>query len=189
MPQPSAARQQQILAWLDESQSLTIDELVERLGISVMTVHRDLDRLVRDGYVEKVYGGVMLAGQFSSRAGAADACDLCNGVVRERTAFLIQNQAELVQACCPHCGFLLLDDLDDVTSVLARDFLYGRAINALEAVYLLESDVRLCCVPNILSFADRSDALRFQHGFNGRIASFAEARDFLRQRHSGLHGG
>ena len=184
MSQLPGTRQQQILDWLHQDQSLTIDELVERLGVSAMTVHRDLDQLERDGHVEKVHGGVLLAGRRTPRVTSTQECRLCSASVQERTAFVIQTaQGDQRQACCPHCGFLLLNDLDSVSSVLARDFIYGRMVNAIQATYLLESDIRLCCVPSVLCFASREDAQRVQRGFNGRIATFAESRDFLYQRH------
>ncbi len=54
-------RQAQIVAWLQENDTLTIKELVTRLNVSAMTVHRDLDKLAAEGLVQKVHGGVKLA--------------------------------------------------------------------------------------------------------------------------------
>jgi DNA-binding Lrp family transcriptional regulator len=166
------ARQSQVVQWLGEQQSLTIEELAERLGVSVMTVHRDLDALAREGLVVKVHGGVTLAERRSQLD--AQSCALCHMGVQSRTAFVIQAEnGDRVSACCPHCGVLLLHDTPSAVSVLAKDFLYGRTINAAQAFYLVDSSVSACCVPSVLCFASHNDAERFQTGFAGTIMDFA----------------
>jgi hypothetical protein len=175
-------RQEQILRWLQESRTLTIEALVARLGVSAMTIHRDLDTLERAGLAAKVHGGVTLP---DIRHGAAEgaACKCCNMPLSSRTAFLIQTEGgEQIQACCPHCGLLLLNDCA-ASAVLAKDFLYGRMVNAWQAVYLLESDVTLCCVPSVLCFATLADAEHFQQGFHGSVMMFGDALDYMNGRH------
>ena len=54
------ARRRQILELLDTRRMLTVQELVAELGVSAMTVHRDLDRLAADGYLTKTRGGATL---------------------------------------------------------------------------------------------------------------------------------
>ncbi len=138
-----STRQEQILDWLRHDATLTIDTLVSRLGVSVMTVHRDLDALVQAGLVQKVRGGVRLAREQAAETSAAPSCRLCGVAVRQRTAMTIQlSGGEQVHACCPHCGFLMLNAYDSITSVLAYDFLYGRVINAGLAFFLLDSRER-----------------------------------------------
>jgi DeoR family transcriptional regulator, copper-sensing transcriptional repressor len=177
-----SVRQSQILEWLQETSTLTIEQLAERLQVSIMTVHRDLNELARTGRVAKVHGGVTLPSSISTSSPAT--CALCEMHVNGRTTFGIQTQSgDQLQSCCPHCGFLLLGGLKNVTSVLVRDFLYGRMINAWQASYLLESDVQLCCLPSVLCFANRTDAKRFQSGFKGRIADFTETQHELIDHH------
>jgi hypothetical protein len=182
-----AERQNLILEWLAANGSLTIDALSERLEVSPMTVHRDLDALARDGRVVKVHGGVALAQPAPENR--ASLCRMCDRPVQQRTAFTIRLENGSVQtACCPHCGLLLLDD-QKVASVLATDFLYGRVVNAAQAVYLLESQVAICCVPSVLAFADADDARRFQKGFGGKPMTFTEARHHLHEHHGNIHVG
>jgi DeoR/GlpR family transcriptional regulator of sugar metabolism len=179
-------RQNQILEWLHDQGSLTVDDLTKRLGVSVMTVHRDLDALAREGQVVKVHGGVALA-DTPKEARAAAACRLCARPIQSRTVFQIHMEDGATHlACCPHCGFLLLDD-SRVVSVLTTDFLYDRTLNAAQGVYLIESTVTACCMPSVLCFATEDDAQRFQQGFGGEIMTFAEARHYLAEHHSNIH--
>jgi DeoR/GlpR family transcriptional regulator of sugar metabolism len=53
-----ARRQAEIAAYVVEHGSVSASDLVEAFGVSVMTVHRDLDELERQGVVRKYRGGV-----------------------------------------------------------------------------------------------------------------------------------
>ena len=44
-----------------------VDELADRLGVSVSTVRRDLERLKADGQVARTYGGAMVTAPFHER--------------------------------------------------------------------------------------------------------------------------
>ena len=50
-------RQAAILERVRESGGVRVADLTEALGVSDMTIRRDLDVLARDGLVEKVHGG------------------------------------------------------------------------------------------------------------------------------------
>ncbi len=187
MTELPTARQDLILSWLTDSPSLSIDELVSRLGVSIMTVHRDLDQLARAGQVEKVHGGVIRAEARPRHTRALQLCRLCDAPVSERTQVIIQPaHGEPLYACCPHCGLLLLADSVQPISILAKDFIYGRMVNARNASYLVNSDITLCCQPNYLCFASTQDALKFQNGFGGQIMTFDEARTTLTTDHQCL---
>lgn len=178
-----SVRQEQILRWLQDSWTLTIDDLAGRLGVSLMTIHRDLDSLAHAGLAEKVHGGVTLPDARRVVAGEDAVCKCCRLPLASRTSFVIQTEAgEQFHACCPHCGLLLLNDYPTSTA-LAKDFLYGRTVNAWQAYFLVESDVTLCCVPSVLCFATQADAEHFQQGFNGTVMTFADALDYMDGRH------
>ncbi len=171
-------RREQIIQWLQKSQSLSIEDLVARLGVSPMTVHRDLDALVEAGQAIKVHGGVKLMTAPVERSVAA--CQMCQIVVPERTAFVVHTVAgETLEACCPHCGLMLMRVRDDVATALAKDFIYGRMVNSWHATYLVGCDINLCCTPSVLCFATPNDARRFRMGFGGEIMTFDGAQDFL----------
>jgi Fe2+ or Zn2+ uptake regulation protein len=183
-----SARQEQIMRWLREQGMMSIDELVEKLSVSVMTVHRDLDALVRAGLADKVHGGVVLAENKPQPTPNQQGCDLCHSALTVRTSFVIQTErGEQFQMCCPHCGFLMLSDSHPVASALTRDFIYGRMVNAWQATYLLDSDITLCCMPSILCFASQGDAARLQLGFGGQVLAFADAYRHLLSRHQRVH--
>ena len=57
----TTARQRQILEWLDREGVGSYPELAERLGVSAMTVRREVDRLAALGRVIKTLGGVQRA--------------------------------------------------------------------------------------------------------------------------------
>lgn len=54
-------RQSMILEHVRHSGGVRVSELTELLGVSDMTVRRDLEVLARDGLIEKVHGGATLA--------------------------------------------------------------------------------------------------------------------------------
>jgi DeoR/GlpR family transcriptional regulator of sugar metabolism len=69
------ARQRQavIVQELRRAGSAKVSELTQALGVSDMTVRRDLDVLARAGLVEKVHGGAVLPGAPSSHEPGFDA--------------------------------------------------------------------------------------------------------------------
>ena len=59
-------RQSLILQTVRSDGSARVSDLTQRLGVSDMTIRRDLEVLARDGLVEKVHGGAVLPGTPSS---------------------------------------------------------------------------------------------------------------------------
>src|ERR1700761_2616466 len=55
-------RQSLILQVVRSDGSARVSDLTARLGVSDMTIRRDLEVLARDGLVEKVHGGAVLPG-------------------------------------------------------------------------------------------------------------------------------
>jgi len=183
-----AGRREQILTWLEEEGSLSIRELENRLEVSHMTVHRDLDRLAGQHLVKKVRGGVILFPAGSAQQARRQSCAMCGGRIPVRSEFVILRREESqLNGCCPHCGILLLSEKIEAESVLARDYLYGRMVNIFQAFFVVESDVRLCCVPSIICFANELEAEKFQHGFGGQVMDFSHVLFHLANTHQHNH--
>ena len=53
-------RREVLLTFLRKRETASVDELADRLGVSRMTVHRDLDRLAELSMVRKIRGGATL---------------------------------------------------------------------------------------------------------------------------------
>ncbi len=183
MPSLPETRQRQILTYLRESETLTINELVDRLGVSPMTVHRDLNRLAEAGLVQKIHGGVTLPAE-TSEIGSAPRCAMCHQAIHPRAAFVTHcPTGEQQHACCPHCGLMLACEQTQPALSLTTDFLYGHMVNAHQAAFLIGSGVTLCCMPSVLTFGSRADAERFQQGFGGTLLDFAQAQQHLQRLH------
>ncbi|QOR70886.1 DeoR/GlpR transcriptional regulator [Ruania alkalisoli] len=65
-------RREELLRYLRESPILSVRELTERLGVSHMTVRRDIEVLERAGRAYSVPGGVRLAGQLEAEPSRDD---------------------------------------------------------------------------------------------------------------------
>ena len=178
-------RQRRILDLLGARQSLTIQELVAELGVSAMTVHRDLNRLADGGQLLKTRGGAALHSRANHNAGVPGPCSMCNRAVPERSAVILQSQeGGRMTACCPHCGLALLEHDASPELMLVTDFLYHQMVSANDASFLVGSDVTSCCTPGILAFVGCDDAERFQQGFGGQVMSLSQVRHYLRDRMS-----
>lgn len=64
-------RQARILSELRRAGAVRVSDLTELLGVSDMTVRRDLEQLATNGIVRKVHGGAVLAGQAAFEPGFA----------------------------------------------------------------------------------------------------------------------
>jgi DNA-binding Lrp family transcriptional regulator len=174
-------RQRKIYTLLQKKIILSIPEIVDQFQISIMTAHRDVERLVEQGLVEKFHGGVRLTSQ-GVRANQIEDCAHCQKKISPRTAFVIHlNDHIQVQTCCPHCGLLHMSLYPSIVSAMTPDFIYGRAVNVKNATFLVESAILLCCTPTILCLDQADDAIRLQKGFGGQVLNFSEALEFVRQ--------
>lgn len=182
MSRTPAARQRNILELLDARHVLSIQELAAELGVSAMTVHRDLNKLASGGRLVKTRGGVALPTQSYSNGSAPACCSMCHRPVPERSAVILHSERlGRLTACCPHCGLALLERRATAELMLVTDFLYCQMLSASEATYLVGSDVSSCCRPGVLAFAGRDAAEKFQRGFGGEIMNLTQVRNHLRQ--------
>jgi DeoR family transcriptional regulator, copper-sensing transcriptional repressor len=179
MSRTPVARQRHILELLGARHLLTIQELAAELGVSAMTIHRDLNKLASGGRLVKTHGGAALLSPASSIASAPSSCAMCNRLVAERSAvILLSERFGRLTACCPHCGLALLER-QNFDLMLVTDFLYCQTVSAYDATYLVGSDVAPCCRPGVLAFVGADAAERFQRGFGGQIMSFQQVRRHL----------
>jgi hypothetical protein len=173
-----ASRRQRILNLLAEQDMVRVDALSKLLGVSVMTVHRDLDNLQESGQLLKVRGGAVTA---AAPMIHDDECVTCRRRPRRRLQVVLHfdNGAER-RACCPHCGLLtMIHARDQITAALVTDFLYEHTISARHATYVVAPDLSLCCAPTVLAFEYHQDALRFQAGFGGHVLDMNAALLYL----------
>ena len=56
-----AKRRAMILEWLRDHGAMSIQELASGIGASISTIRRDLDQLTEGGYLERTFGGALLA--------------------------------------------------------------------------------------------------------------------------------
>ncbi len=67
-------RQQKIKELLSKHHYMKISDLSEELGVSEMTIHRDLKPLINDGAVLKTFGGVSIAQDANEHTPATKDC-------------------------------------------------------------------------------------------------------------------
>jgi len=167
-------RQLQLYEILQARQRISTDEIKTHFAISSATASRDIHALVLAGMAVKASHGVKLAPPPEPPKMGAK-CSYCSGTVNDRTIFIIQLQdGNQKSACCGHCGLMALDKAGAETA-LASDYLYGRMVNARQAIYIIGSSVSLCCEPSVLCFASAEEARCFQKGFGGSLYSMTEA--------------
>ena len=53
-------RMQEILHWLRERRVATVEELAEKFDVSGATIRRDLERMERNGLLQRTHGGAVL---------------------------------------------------------------------------------------------------------------------------------
>lgn len=177
MPANSLNREKQILEYLHENGSASIQQLVDVFGVSNMTIHRDLNKLAEKGLLQKKHGGAILT---SFEEEKEPVCAMCGKPVFQRTVFMVKfENGEEKRACCAHCGLMLQSREQNIWQVLAADYLYGHMISAGQAYYLIGSDLNICCVPSVLVFGSKQEAEKFQSGFGGQLLDMNETVQHL----------
>jgi DeoR/GlpR family transcriptional regulator of sugar metabolism len=91
-------RQARILSELRRAGAVRVSDLTELLGVSDMTVRRDLEQLNSEGTARKVHGGAVLAGQVAFEPGFAAKSQLsqpAKQAIAQRAAELIRPGAAI----------------------------------------------------------------------------------------------
>lgn len=172
-----AERRARILDILQAKGTVSVAELARHLGVSQMTVHRDLRQLELQGAVHKVFGGAALL----KEAHGITRCAVCGAPVEKRLDFIVElDNGELYSACCPHCGLMLLNRLGSRSgAAVTLDFLSRQTINARDATYLVGSTIAPCCSPSVLAFHKDDEAAKLQAAFGGERANLRSALDWV----------
>lgn len=102
------ARQDRIRRTVVEVGSVRIEELAAELGVTPMTIRRDLDHLQRQGWLRKVRGGA-----------TAEPSAVHHGDVRHRRQYLADVKARLAEAALRHVRPGQSVMLDESTTGLA----------------------------------------------------------------------
>ena len=159
----AAQRRQQILDEVRAHGAVHTADLTRRLGVSEMTVHRDLDRLAAEELARKVFGGTMAV----QPAEAQSCCAACGAAPEKRLDFTAHlADGDRCVSCWPHGGLLLVHRLgEQVQSTITFDFVARQPVNARAAVFVLASVAIPYGRPSLLAFGRREDAERFQAGF------------------------
>lgn len=133
-------RRAHILRAIDDRGSVTVVELAERLGVSMMTIRRDLVELEKEGVVRRVHGGAV-----SARGRSYEPLyPIRAGVMQEEKERIGAAAAELVAD-----GDSIALDIGTTTLELARCLIGRRNITILTPslhianLFLTQPDVRL----------------------------------------------
>ncbi|WP_449354856.1 DeoR family transcriptional regulator [Virgibacillus natechei] len=181
-------RQNQIKTLIQDKKSMKIAELSVLLGVSEMTIHRDLKPLIDEGLVMKTFGGVALVNEHTSQRSHFETCVFCSRNVNERLAYrLILPNNKIEMSCCAHCGLLRHRQLgDEVIQAICPDFFMQTTISAPLAWYVMDTSVHMgCCNPQVLTFEWKEHADNFVKGFGGKVYSFSEAIEVIYQKMKG----
>ncbi len=87
-------RQKSILDFIENKKSTTVSEIAKAVYVSEATVRRDIARLEKDGYIVRVYGGVMLANH-QSEVVPVELRDSSNSKTKDEIA---KKAAELIKS-------------------------------------------------------------------------------------------
>src|SRR5690625_1566185 len=137
---------------IQKKKNLKISDLSKELGVSEMTIHRDLKPLVEEGAVIKTFGGVSLAND--DPVEPSDMCIYCSRPIHEKLAYrLILPNNKIDIACCAHCGLLRHRQLDDkVVQAICYDFFRQTTISAQLTSFVMGTTVDIgCCQPRVLT--------------------------------------
>jgi hypothetical protein len=171
------------LEWLADQGALSIPQMVDRFGVSAMTIHRDLDMLAGQGDVRKVRGGVLPGDHTGSRQRSLRHLRQA-GAGSHPVGINTRRWGSAAMPVVLIAGCYTLTQNPRPQSALATDFLYGRMVNVFQASYVIGSDVGVCCVPSALCFALRVDAERFSNqGLVGKSWISAEAKAAMSRMH------
>lgn len=171
---PSDKRQEQIVAWAKQYGTVRIAFLKDQLGVSEMTIYRDIQKIMQKETMERVPGGV----KYLEPSAGPKQCRVCfQSSFSVQTAQLMHPDGTMEHFCCPHCLLMFTAHHGhDEQQLIGRDFLQGTTMNARLGTFLIGADECLhCCAPQVLVFRQHEQAVKFQAGFGGQVHDFSGA--------------
>jgi len=132
-------------------------------------------------------------------------CEICGRTISGQTEFRVETAHGTLYACCPGCAMHhMINNPGEARKELATDFKSGRLIAARSAYYDEGGDVQYCtrqdpavqrmpgqgvemrvydrCLPVLVAFASRDEADAYQRQHGGRVVTFDQALQDVRNR-------
>lgn len=173
-----------ILQLILSGKSDNVAEISSALKISKMSVYRYVRALVEEKKISKTFNKLFPYRENGNKqvndSELIEKCVICHKLVTDdKLAVIIKKKGgKAGKFCCAHCAIVgvshAVEDIDTVSSIIGRDFLYGNPLDLRDAYLLLRTEVIPCCSPPILVFARREDAAKFKEGFGGEIWRFED---------------
>jgi|SRR5690625_174165 len=177
-----AERLKYIKKLIRDKKYMKISDLSQALGVSEMTIHRDIKPLIETGIIIKTFGGIALA---QDSIYDKNTCIYCNRNISDRLAYrIILTNHDIEIACCAHCGLLRHRQLGSyVRQSICYDFFKQTTISAPLASYVMDTSLDMgCCQPQVLTFKRYDHAEKFVKGFGGHIYSFQQAIEVISEK-------
>ncbi len=182
-------QKEKVLELVKSGKADNVAEISGILNISKMSVYRYVRALIRDNDISKTFNKLYPYAHNVPDIKHTDSypkCGVClKHIADERlTITVIWKNGKKFEFCCTHCAIMgilhLIGDLDSVSSIMGRDFIYGNPLDLRNAFLLFKTDIIPCCSPPILVFAKLDDAERFQKGFGGAIKTFEDIMSHMK---------
>jgi hypothetical protein len=132
-------------------------------------------------------------------------CEICGRGIMKQVEFRIDTAHGTIYACCPGCALHhMINHPGEACKELATDFTSGRLIAAKSAYYDMGGDVQYCtrhdpsiqrvpgqgvdmrvydrCLPVLVAFASKNDAEAYRQQHGGRVVTFDQALNDIRNR-------
>src|SRR5919107_580597 len=118
-----AARHQSIVDAVQRERVVRVSDLAQQLGVSPMTVRRDIEILEESGRVERIHGGAKLPGDASTHE---------PGFERKSTQMAAEKRAIALEAATlVHEGMAVALSAGTTTGALAKNLAHGPRITAV----------------------------------------------------------
>lgn len=153
-----------------------------------------------------IFGAIFAAALWGAKhiyAPSPGICQVCSRTIHAGQEFsLVLTDGRRIKACCPRCGlhYKMLHE-GEIKEAIATDFESGVELPAHEAVYVETTAISFCaerpversqggvedlkwdrCFPSLVAFKSKSEAERFQRVNSGRLLTFDESVESVKQR-------